>query len=54
MVITDDCIKCGSCVDECPGWAIREGDGKHIIDQELRGECRSGLDRGPNDAIVEP
>ena len=30
-VISDDCIKCGACVDECPVDAISEGDTKYVI-----------------------
>ncbi len=30
--ITDDCISCGTCKDECPVEAITEGDGKYEID----------------------
>ncbi len=30
--ISDDCISCGTCKDECPVEAITEGDGKYEID----------------------
>ena len=29
-VIGDDCIACGTCIDECPAGAISEGD-KYIL-----------------------
>jgi ferredoxin len=54
MVITDDCIECGSCLDECPNRAIREGDGKYMVDGALCSECQGCLDICPNGAIVEP
>ena len=33
-VIGDDCIACGTCIDECPAGAISEGD-KYSIRQRL-------------------
>ena len=33
-VISDDCIACGTCIDECPG-TISEGDAKYSIDPEM-------------------
>lgn len=33
-VISDDCIACGTCIDECPVGAISEGD-IYSIDPEL-------------------
>jgi NAD-dependent dihydropyrimidine dehydrogenase PreA subunit len=53
VIITDECIECGSCVEVCPEGAIQEGDGKYVIDQELCIECLSCLDECPNEAIVE-
>ena len=37
-VISDDCIACGTCIDECPVGAISEGDIYHI-DPETCTEC---------------
>ncbi len=53
IVITEDCIECGSCAVICPEGAISLGDGRYIIDQDLCIECQSCLDECPNDAIVE-
>jgi hypothetical protein len=43
-VITDECISCGVCVDECAVEAISEGEDKYVIDPEkmhgLRLLCR--------------
>jgi ferredoxin len=53
IVITDDCIECGSCVEVCPEDAIGEGEDKFVIDQEKCIECASCLDECPTEAIVE-
>ena len=37
--ITDDCISCGTCADECPVGAITEGDGKYEIDPDKCIDC---------------
>ena len=37
--ITDTCISCGACVEECPVEAIKEGDDKYEIDADLCIEC---------------
>ena len=39
-VISDDCIACGACADECPTSAIKEGDGKYVI---VKDECMRTL-----------
>ena len=33
-VISDDCIACGTCIDECPVGAISEGD-KYSINPDV-------------------
>ena len=37
--ISDECISCGACADECPVGAIAEGDGKFEIDADACIEC---------------
>ncbi|HQB28270.1 MAG TPA: 4Fe-4S binding protein [Paludibacter sp.] len=49
-VISEDCIACGSCIDECPVDAISEGD-IYAIDPELCTDCGACADVCPSDAI---
>jgi ferredoxin len=37
--ITEDCVNCGGCIDECPEGAIIEGDDKSSIDPEKCTDC---------------
>ena len=37
--ISDDCISCGACANECPVTSISEGDGKYVIDADTCIEC---------------
>lgn len=39
LMITEDCINCNACVDECPNDAISEGDSVYVINSELCTEC---------------
>ena len=48
--ISDDCISCGSCKDECPVGAISEGDGKYVIDPDACLECGACASVCPVDA----
>ena len=45
-VISDDCIACGTCIDECPVEAISEGD-KYSINPDLCTECGTCADACP-------
>jgi len=50
--ITDECIACGSCADECPSEAISEGD-IYVIDAEKCTECGTCAEQCPVEAIVQ-
>mgnify|MGYP003766019965 FL=1 len=50
--ITDECLACGACMDECPNDAISEGD-IYVIDPEKCSECGACVDACPTGAIVE-
>ena len=52
-VIGDDCIACGTCIDECPSGAISEGD-KYSINPDACTECGTCADVCPNEAISLP
>jgi len=38
LMITDECISCGLCIDDCPNEAITEGE-PFFINPELCTEC---------------
>lgn len=51
-VITDDCIACGSCEDECPLEAISEGEDKYVIDPNICTDCGACAEQCPVEAII--
>ena len=51
--ITDDCVGCGACIDECAVKAIEETNGKCTIDQEKCTQCGACQEVCPVEAIVE-
>lgn len=51
--ITEECLACGVCMDECPVEAISEGDNIFVIDSNECTECGSCTEVCPNDAIIE-
>jgi NAD-dependent dihydropyrimidine dehydrogenase PreA subunit len=51
--ITDACVSCGACADQCPVEAIAEGDGKFEINADVCVNCGSCADQCPTEAIVE-
>lgn len=49
-VISDSCVACGSCIDECPVSAISEGD-IYVIDPNSCIDCGACAGACPSDAI---
>ena len=52
-VIGNDCIACGTCIDECPVGAISEGD-IYSINPDMCTECGTCASVCPNEAISLP
>ena len=51
--ITDACVKCGSCAENCPEEAISEGEDTYVIDADVCVSCGSCADACPVEAIEE-
>ncbi|SJZ84343.1 4Fe-4S binding protein [Porphyromonas crevioricanis] len=49
-VISEDCVACGSCIDECPVSAISEGD-IYKIDPNVCTDCGTCAGICPSEAI---
>ena len=52
-VISDECTKCGTCLESCPTEAISEGDPKYVIDPDTCVDCGQCIDECPAEAISE-
>lgn len=51
--ITDKCVCCGTCIDECPVSAISEGDPTYQINADECLSCGTCASVCPQEAIVE-
>lgn len=52
-VITDACVSCGACADQCPVDAISEGAERYEIDADTCVECGACAAQCPVEAIEE-
>ena len=52
-VITDKCISCGICANECPVECISKGNSIYEINQDECISCGTCQSSCPNDAIEE-
>ena len=50
--ITEECVACGVCLDECPEQAIGEGEELYVIDPEKCTDCGTCVEACPSEAIV--
>ena len=50
--ITEECISCGTCMDECSAKAISEGADKYVIDADLCTDCGACSEVCPTEAIT--
>ena len=50
-VIGNDCIACGTCIDECPVGAISQGDTQYNIDADACIDCGTCASVCPTEAI---
>ncbi len=48
--ITDECVACGTCLEECPEEAITEGD-VYVIDSAKCSDCGNCVEVCPTDAV---
>lgn len=51
-VISDDCLACGACAEQCPVDAISEGDGIFVIDADTCIDCGACAAGCPVEAIA--
>ena len=54
FTITDNCIACGSCKEECPSEAVVADGLKYSILPDKCSECATCMETCPAGAVVEP
>ena len=52
-VISDECISCGLCADECPSVSISEGEDKYFVDPDKCTVCGSCTAICPTEGMLE-
>lgn len=52
-IISEECLACGVCMDECPEDAISEDEDIFVIDPKKCTDCGSCAEICPNESISE-
>ena len=53
IINRDECVGCGTCVDDCPSEAISmDGDNIAVVDADECLDCGACVDSCPTDAIT--